>query len=381
MTLGYIYHIIMQLKIRMMKKLLFLTTLSAVVNVSVGQTITSDDLQTPGKGYKLSVNTSAASGISIGGKGTGQNWNFSGLAEESLDTAGTLIPSTTPYASYFPGTSNATISEDSDGKTYSYYTVSPTKVEVTGVAYEAKELPGKPKAVLKTIKAVSFYETLPLVFGNKTYSKGTYLGKAKYSPYPGVDSLELTMVIEKWDTVDASGSISYPSSIPLRLEVIRLKTNVKRTITVRIYSPFAGGWSIPPAPYNEPNIAEEVSYNFWAEGVGNEVFRAIYDGPNATAPYSVKWLWSPNATGLTDDAGALNSFVISPNPTTSQIRLNGYAGSYDLSIHTLQGVNVLNKKAMIGEQVLDVSSLTSGIYMATVETANGAKTKRKFVIQ
>lgn len=363
----------------MMKKLLCLTTLSAVVNVCVSQTITSNDLQTPGKGYKLGVNNTAAQSISIGGKGTGQTWDFSSLAQESLDTVGTLIPSTTPYASSFPGTSNATIAEDTDGKTFSYYTVSPTKVEVTGIAYESKQLPGNPSAVLKTISALNFYETLPMVFGNKTYSKGTYMGRAKYTPYPGVDSLELTMVIEKWDTVDASGSIQVPGQVSY--DVVRLKTYVKRTITLRVFSPFTGGWSIPPSPYNEPNIAEEVSYNFWAQGVGNEVFRAIYDGSNAMVPYSVKWLWSPDPTGLADESTALIGLVISPNPATSQIRFNGYAGSYDLSIHTLQGVNVLNKKAMIGEQVLDVSSLMSGIYMATIETANGTKTKRKFVIQ
>ena len=367
----------------MMKKLLFLTTLSAVANVSIGQTITSNDLQTPGKGYNLGVNTTAAQSISIGGKGTLQYWDFSTLAQESSETVGTLIPSATPYESSFPGTSNATIAEDSDGKTFSYYTVSPTKVEVTGVVYESSQLPGNPKAVLKTIKAVNFYETLPLALGNKTYSQGTYFGKAKYTPYPGVDSLELTMVIEKWDTVDASGYVAVPVApgIPApAYSAIRLKTHLKRTITVRVYSPIAGGWIIPPPPYNAPNIAEEVNYNFWAEGIGNEVFRAVYDGPNATAPYSVKWILNP-ATGLSNETSSLNGLAISPNPATSQIRVNGYDGSYDLSIHTLQGENVLNKKTMIGVQTLDVSYLTSGIYMATIETANGTKTKRKIVIQ
>lgn len=363
----------------MMKKLLFLTTLSAVANVSIGQTITSNDLQTPGKGYKLGVNTSAAPSISIGGKGTGQNWDFSTLTQESLDTTGTLIPSTTPYSSSFIGTSNASISEDSAGKTFSYYTVSPTKVEVTGVVYESKTLPGNPSAVLKTIKAVNYYEKLPIVFGNKTYSTGTYFGKVKYSPFFGVDSIELTMVIEKWDTVDASGSIKIPGGNAY--DVIRLKSHLKRTISIRIYSPLSGGWVVPTPPYyNGPIISEEVNYNFWAQGVGNEVFKAIYDGPNATAPFSVKWFLN-STTGLADESASLNSLVISPNPATSQIRLNGYVGSYDLSIHTLQGINVLNKKAMVGEQTLDVSNLTSGIYMATIETANGTKTKRKFVIQ
>ena len=361
----------------MMKKLLFLTTLSAVANMSIGQTITSNDLQTPGKGYNLGINNTAAQSISIGGKGTGQNWDFSTLAQESSETVGTLIPSTTPYASSFPGTSNATITTDSDGSTYSYYTVSPTKVEVTGVAYEST-LPGNPSAILKTIKPVNFYETLPIVFGNKTYSTGTYFGKAKYSPTFGVDSLELTMVIEKWDTVDASGSIKTPSGNTY--DVVRLKTHLKRTITVRVYSPFAGGWVVPPAPNDVPKVSQEVNYNFWATGVGNEVFKAIYDGSNATTPFSVKWFLN-SATGLTDESTTLNGLLISPNPATSQIRLNGYSGIYNLSIHSLKGENVLNKKAMIGEQTLDVSNLTSGVYMATIETANGTKTKRKIVIQ
>jgi len=162
--------------------------------------------------------------------------------------------------------------------------------------------------------------------------------------------------------------------------VVRLKTQVKRTITVRVFSPLAGGWTKLPAPNDVPNIAEEVNFKFWAEGIGNEVFQIYYDNPNATTPTSVKWFLN-SATGLADDATALKGFVISPNPASSQIRLNGYAGIYDLSIHTLQGVNVFNKKAMIGEQLLDVSSLTSGIYTATIETANGTKKKTKFVIQ
>jgi hypothetical protein len=370
----------MQFKIRMMKKLLLLTTLSAFANVCVAQTITSNDLQTPGKGYKLGINNSAAQNISIGGKGAGQNWDFSSLALEAFDTVGTLVPSTTPYGSSFPSTSNATITEDSDGKTYSYYTVSPTKVEVTGIAYESTQLPGTPSAVLKTIKALNFYETLPIVLGNKTYSTGTYFGKAKYSPYFGVDSIELTMVIEKWDTVDASGTIKIPSSNVITYDVIRLKTHLKRTISVRIFSPIAGGWVVPPAPNDVPKVSEEVNYNFWASGIGNEVFKVIFDGPNATSPFSVKWFLN-SATGIVNEASNSNNIVISPNPASSQIRLNGIAGNYDLSIHTLQGESVLNKKAMLGDQTLDVSTLTSGIYMATIETANGVKTKTKLVIQ
>ena len=361
-----------------MKKLLLITSLSAIANMGIGQTITSNDLQIPGKAYKLGVNTSAALGISIGGKGAGQNWDYSKLAQEAFDTVGTLIPYTTAYGALFPNTSNATITSDNDGKTFTYYTVSSSKVEASGVAYESLTLEGKPKVVLKTIKPVNYYETLPIKLGNKTFSKGTYLGKVKYSAYLGVDSLEMTMVIEKADTADASGSIKIPTGNSYN--VVRLKTYVKRTITVRLYVALLGSWTTPPSPYNVPNVEEEVYYSFWAEGIGNEVCKVSFDGIKATSPFNVKWYLN-SATGLNDDQVNLQNIFISPNPATSQIKINGYTGAINLSIHSLQGENVLNKISINNDQLIDVSNLNAGIYMATVETSNGSKVKTKFVIQ
>ncbi len=367
----------------MKKELLFLALTGMAASAAIGQVVIGRaDLQVPGKVYKQAVNTSKAATTSVGNAGIGQIWDFSALTKETSDSTGTLLPANTPYGASFPSTSHATLTVDGDGSTYSYYTTSDGKVEVTGIAYESAQIAESPKVVLKTISPINFYTTLPLAIGLKSSSMGTYVGKGKYTAFQGVDSLEITMLLEKSDTVDGWGKLMTPT-FPNSVVAIRLKTIAKRTITVRAHStgPFPQrGWFIVEPPLYTPVTEEQLSYHFWAPSIGAPLLSVAYENGKTAPATSFKWYVDPT-TGIEEEKAAFNFFSLSPNPATSVLTINGVNGTYDVSISTIQGANLMSKKSLSGVQTIDISSLTPGLYIANLQNASGKNVKSKFVVE
>jgi hypothetical protein len=334
--------------------------------------ITVDDLPVAGKGYLLGVTTSGTSSLSPGNGGN-TSWNFSSLTETTQETGGTLLLSQTPYPTAFPNATHATYNADTDGETYTYYTLSSSKAEVTGVVFISSTLGSS--VVLTTVQPLNYY-TLPISMGNKSSSKGVYKGKVAYQLAAAhVDSIEVTLALWKSDTVDAYGSTVTPTG---SYDAIRLKTVAKRRISARARS--YGVWAPADALY-PPGFAKETSFNWWAKGIGSEVFRMVYEDSTLSYPTKATWFESV-VSGLEDESFEEVGTRLSPNPASSTITIStNLASMYDLRISTLQGHQVLSKQSVMGTQTIPVDSFAPGIYVATLTASNGRSFKSKFVVQ
>lgn len=77
------------------------------------------------------------------------------------------------------------------------------------------------------------------------------------------------------------------------------------------------------------------------------------------------------------DENVKNSFVMYPNPASNQITVKGeFDANESITIYNLLGQVVMNKAITSNEQSIDVSSLASGVYTVTFNTA---KVSRKFI--
>lgn len=367
----------------MRKFLLLHFVVIAWYTASAQVSIVEADLPGPGSAYLLGSRTTSLNAISPGGKGS-TSWDFSTLVKTETDTAGAWAPSATPYAAQFPSATHAAFNVDTDGETYSYYTTSSSNVEVTGLVFISSgsnpAVPALPAVALKTIQPIDLY-TLPLSFGSATKSKGIYRGKEAYdyTPIPGynVDSVEATLLFEKFDTVDAYGNVETPTLI---YDAIRLKTVARRRIYVRGHLKGTATWIDGSTFFSQPAV-KETSYSWWAKGVGTEVFKIVYEDSTSATPTKVSWFES-DALGVDDLTLSKVSSFIAPNPVQNILGIRSeFLSSYDLSITSMQGKEELSMKSLLGNKYIDVSFMAPGFYIAKLSTKNGEVLKTKFLIQ
>jgi len=73
-------------------------------------------------------------------------------------------------------------------------------------------------------------------------------------------------------------------------------------------------------------------------------------------------------------------FKIYPNPATTEVNIHLNVPAAQLALYTVSGQFLLEKQIQQGNNTLDVSSLSAGLYIATIITADSTSTK-KLVIQ
>src|ERR1051326_4256836 len=120
----------------MIKKLLYsFGLISATFGVANAQiTITMADIAGIGKVIKQATDTTPT--ISPGTAGTNQTWNFSALAQHSLDTLTFTNPYWTPFQSSFP-TSNLAIEQGPNGNAgISYANLSGSTFNMVGQHFD-----------------------------------------------------------------------------------------------------------------------------------------------------------------------------------------------------------------------------------------------------
>ena len=77
------------------------------------------------------------------------------------------------------------------------------------------------------------------------------------------------------------------------------------------------------------------------------------------------------------DENVKNNFVMYPNPASNQITVKGeFDANESITIYNVLGQVVMNKAITSNEQTIDISSLASGVYTVTFNTA---KVSRKFI--
>ena len=91
-------------------------------------------------------------------------------------------------------------------------------------------------------------------------------------------------------------------------------------------------------------------------------------------------LKNTNKASVMADNSVINSLVTYPNPVTDQLRVTNNTVMHSIRLIDLQGHQVLMQSGINTNQaVLDVSSMSAGIYIVEVTDVNGNTSTKKIV--
>ena len=109
---------------------------------------------------------------------------------------------------------------------------------------------------------------------------------------------------------------------------------------------------------------------------------------DASAAYLATWSKDANSTFVNDEAecnllsvDTVEQLVFSmyPNPVKNTVYVNSNTTNSEMSVYDITGKVMLNKQLELGENTIDVSSLSSGVYLARFITENNVQTKKLIV--
>lgn len=90
------------------------------------------------------------------------------------------------------------------------------------------------------------------------------------------------------------------------------------------------------------------------------------------------WQKDPTATEIKNTTQN-TTLQLYPNPAKNQVTVSGLAGKYTLTIYGLNG-NLLLTQSLYSTQTLDISALSKGLYIVSIQTENGEKLQTKLVV-
>jgi PKD repeat protein len=211
----------------MIRLLLVLLCCNVLFFANAQITIVSTDLPTAPRVLNNAVDTVPV-GFSAGPKGANQTWNFAGLVQDIAETSTHALPSSTPYSSDFPGTTNAITP---DNVNYGYFTN-------TSTAFTAKGLAGPLLGAGTNPVSVQFSPTFdlyrfPTNYNNNFAGNYGFVEEASGSSVgQPVDRIRLTFTSSYTDTIDGWGTIitptgSYQALRQKRVEQTRALVEIK----------------------------------------------------------------------------------------------------------------------------------------------------------
>lgn len=349
-----------------MKKIIFSVIalgLSAAAMAQNPITLTSVDIAYIGKEVKQATDSMPAATIVPGAAGTNLTWNFSNMAQHTVDTLVFTNPNWTAAASDFPSATVAV--SESSGSTV-YINNSFTSATILGI-YTDPGL-GTPVPIKTTPPEIlmNWPATYGSNFSQNFENKSTFY----YGQDPGIgftiDSVRLKQTVTKIDSIDAWGSMTTPLGT---YDVLRVKEWRHTIDSVDFYVQMFGGWV--PAFQNEDTT---MMYQWWANNVGFPLVEVDVTITGDTVT-EARWLKAiPSSTSINEQTVEVSIY---PNPATNSVTFEtGLSGAafitvYDAAGRRMESVSVKTKSTSV-----NTSSFAPGMYLYSITGVNGQELSR-----
>lgn len=264
---------------------------------------------------------------SPGSSGAGVTWNFSSITFTAAGTASMVPPSSTPFASSFPGANAAAIVALPTGTVYTYDDVQPTYKDQLGDAISATggaTYTPNPKRHL----------TFPLNYGNSYTDSYQCI-----SCSPG----SFTVTYDAWGTLIVNG---------------KTYNNVARISNMFGF------------PY----------YNYYSTNPVYPIFS--YDSSPSSSPYATLVEVSGGGVGMKENFTASN-IKLSPNPAKEFVEIqNNNFMQIDFEIYDLMGKQVRKAEHLNQGEIskVDLSEFKAGLYFLKYLDEFGNNTFTKLVV-
>ncbi len=299
-----------------------------------------------------------------GEAGAGMNWDFSALAETSLDSMHFVDPSQTPFGGQFP---DANLAIDVSDSGYLYVQKNASWMALLGMAIEIDTLGEVRADVTPPQSMVEF----PLEYGSTYSGTSNMMFSFDYSQ-PGVDSIRIKMTTAENREADAWGQMTIPMGT---YNVLRVHQTATMTDSIWIKTAFTG-WT-----FVSSFVTNVESYNWWSTDAGTGFVIASLSLDEARSIESATYMKSEVTQGTSEFMIDDQAVAIYPNPVENRFNVEfegDYAGRVQLI--DLTG-RILEQKELEGRKTsLDMSGMKQGVYFYRIlSTDNEAMRTGKLV--
>jgi len=375
-----------------MKKFIPLSLLGLVaVNANAQLVIDESDFPTAGTSLLfgqdedltgLTINLGTASS-------TPQTWNFTMLETDTLITTAFYDPSTVQGGDEFP---NSDLAVDQFGG-YAFAEVSSGSVEILGLAADFANVLGLPISFPAVIPAVDPWTifTFPssvgtaytdiAVFDAKFFSTG--LVPSPYNFVFNPDSVRFKRHISTTSIIDAEGTLT--DQLGSTHQVLRQNFIETTVDTIWGWSQSTGLWTMPagfPGIFPNPAVSTFNRLRYISKDLGYFVVQITLDDQGNPASSTHISNESMCCTSV-EEVIASGHNVVYPNPANDVLRVRTGGDVYTFDILDLSGRTVASHALTYDGQNVDVSGLTSGLYVYRMVSTDGhiAHTGRVSVVR
>jgi Secretion system C-terminal sorting domain len=355
-----------------MKKRLLTFCASALLSNMIWAQIqlTSADMAVANTTVYIATDTTPT--IVNGSGGANQNWDFSDLHLQTLDTISFLPYSYAPNPK-FP-TSNLILKQGWQNN-FAYLKSNSNSVSILGSAATIDF--GTGPLNLNQVNAPSeLLLNFPATY-NSSFTNN-YVSKTKF--YYGqqvqgvqVDSFRFKSTVTKSQLIDGYGNLTTPLGSYSVLRIKETKINYDTVDAYVVVFPPFGVWQ------NVQNTFDSVTtYSYWTNGIGYPLATVNFD---IDSNITVDWMHALPFTGV-QDFQQVASLDLFPNPATDfvSIQLTNKNSAY-LQVYDISGKVIYNQSVQNGINTINTSEWATGIYSYSVSDNNKMSLNRgKFII-
>jgi hypothetical protein len=375
-----------------MKKLIPLSLLGLMaVNANAQLVIDESDFPTAGTALLFGEdNDLTGLTINLGtASATPQSWNFTMLLTDSLVTTAFYDPTTVQGGDEFP---TSDLAVDQFGG-FAFAEVSSGSVQILGLAADFGALLGLPVPFNAVIPAQDPWTifTFPsqvgteyddiAIFDTKFLSTGLVPSPINIVFNP--DSVRFKRHITTASVIDAEGTLT--DQIGGSHQVLRQSFNELTVDTIWGYSNSTGQWTLAPnVPgfFPNPSISEFDRLRYISKDLGYFVVQITLD-ENGNPASSTHITNESQCCTSVEEVIASGQNVVFPNPANDVLRVRTGGDVYTFDILDLSGRTVASHALTYDGQGVDVSGLTSGLYVYRMVSTDGhiAHTGRVSVVR
>ena len=322
-------------------------------------------------------------GITIGGGGASQTWNFSTLNEDKLDTLFFKNPTPLPGSSNFPQ-SNIGMVDTKEDSTWMYLTKNGSGLFIDGM-YQIDQ--GQANVIPFVATILTFPSTMGTSYGG-TWN-GTLFG-FDISSFPlGLDSLKITRGTTASSNIDGWGNVTTPfGTFPSLRQLVYIEdvdTTWEKSSATQLWT------VISPA-----TIAVLAGLGVNVTDISHDTTRTARwwtDDPTARFPLvemdyeangvvnNIDWQKSTPTVGISEVNGS-SAVSLYPNPAKNEITIEtNLTNNNSIKIMDVTGKLISNNSFNTNKITLSVLDLDNGVYFYNIlDVAGNVLHSNKFVV-
>ncbi len=340
--------------------------------ITNAQTIDSSDVLIMESRIVQKYDTTVSS-LDPGNTGTGQTWDFSSLDDHGQDVYIVNAPGDKAGASDFPDANRSLFIFEEDSS-FQFFRVTSSQVVSSGFS---EIVPG---GMIITQDLGLEMLDFPVTMGDKLDQNIAGIDSAFFvgidpdsiGPHPTVDSIRIKSDFSMSAEIDAQGTMTTPfGSFSAFRQYIEFTTSDSTLMYAN------GSWQ-PISTliqlilgFDAGDVEVEYSYRWWSEGSSMPLVEGAFDPVNDEFIDEVFWL-AELVIGLDETTTNVKELKVFPNPSTGIFHveipemLNGTLHLFDLS-----GREMLQQSATPNLNIIDASSLETGVYVLLLKDQNG----------